>query len=571
MPKSRKRKKKQAKGRGRSGASRPAAPTLAGLPVTGLRLDPALRAAAAAMPEVTRGHVASAIGKLVAAVPSLDAVIREDLGIPPNICVEACRWLHYAYAQLGIQSVLTATGLVVSGRSGNAILRAPTSPSWDGTMMDGHAVLCLPEVRRFVDPTVEQYPEVARYRIGPVSGLAAGQHGGTAVRPAPFVPGDQLVVQRKNLTLVYTLGGQADTQVIMGHWVVRDRAEVHRRAGINLATLAVDYIRTDPELREAAIPRLHVLLTAVGDSPVRHDPGTGDWLFDMPEGQLRLDELPLPPGTPAPAQEDPGLGLGDGDPGPEASSMGSGLSRLIMPPRLKSSRLTRGWPGPGGTILRMARPGESSTVLQFAAMAGGELDQQVAAAIDDGTAGSALARTLDGGKDAATRTAAEALCGGTPAPLAQLATILVAEHGGQVVAALCAVPPVGLITQLMERGLEAPYAIVASLAMTKIEAVAVDKAHRGQGIASALLGGCVELYDRLDYLLIFGALQPASGLADFFSARSFDVQQAGHGLDLEVIVGRPCLLSSDSGEQLFMRWRHQQPARSGLRQRWRAG
>jgi hypothetical protein len=265
MPESRKRKKKQSKGRGRSGAARPVAPALAGLPVTGLRLDPALRAAAAAAPEVTRGHVASAIGKLVAAVPGLDAVIREDLGVPPNICVEACRWLHYAYAQLGIRSVLTATGLVVSGRPGNAILRAPASPSWDGAMLDGHAVLCLPEVRRFVDPTVEQYPEVARYRIGPVSGLAAGQHGGS-VRPTPFVPGDQLVVQRKDLTLVYTLGAPADTQVIMGHRLVRDRAEVHRRAGINLATHVVGYVRTDPDLREAAIPRLQVLLAAVGDS-----------------------------------------------------------------------------------------------------------------------------------------------------------------------------------------------------------------------------------------------------------------------------------------------------------------
>ncbi len=342
---------------------------------------------------------------------------------------------------------------------------------------------------------------------------------------------------------------------------------MHRRAGINLATLAVDYVRTDPDLREAAIPRLQALLAAAGDSPVRHDPGTGDWFFDMPEGQLRLDELPLPPGTPGPAQEDPGLGLGGGDPGSEAPQRGSGPSRLITPRRLKASGLTRGWPGPGDTILRLARPGESGAVLRLAAMAGGELDEQIAAAIEDGTAGSALARALDGGKDAATRAAAESLSGGTPAPLAQLAAILVAEHGGQLVAALCAVPPVGFIRQLMERGLGPPHAIVASLAMTKIEAVAVDAACRSQGIASALLGGCVALYDQLGYLLIFGAFQPTSGLAGFFSARGFDVQQAGHGLDMEVIVGRPCLLSSDSEEQLFMRWRHQQPARSGPRRR----
>lgn len=568
MPESRRRKKKQSKSRGRSRVGRPAAP-VAGFPATGLRLDPALRAAAAAVPEVTRGHVSSAIGKLVAAVPSLDAVIREDLGVPPNICVEACRWLHYAYAQLGIRSVLTAAGLVVSGREGNAILRAPSSPSWDGTVLDGHAVLCLPEVRRFVDPTVEQYPEVARYRIGPVSGLAAGQHGGS-LRTTPFVPGDQLLVRRKHLTLVYTLGDQADTEVITHHRAVRDRVEVHRRAGINLATLAVDYIRTDPDLRGAAIPRLQALLAAVSDSPVRHQSGVGDWLFDTPEGPLRLDEIPLPPGTPGPAQEDPGLGLGGGDPVPEAASARSGPSRLITPRRLKASSLTCGWPGPAGTTLRLARPGESSAVQRLAAMGGAELGEQISTAIEDGTAGSALVRALDGDKQAATRVAAETLHDGTPAPLAQLAGILVAERGGQLVAALCALPPVGFIRQLLDHGLEAPHAIVVSLATTKIEAVAVDEACRSQGIASALLGSCVAVYDRLGYLLIFGALQPASGLDGFFSARGFDVQQAGHGLDMEVIVGRPCLLSSDGGEQLFMRWRHQQPAGSGPQRRWLA-
>jgi hypothetical protein len=236
-----------------------------------------------------------------------------------------------------------------------------------------------------------------------------------------------------------------------------------------------------------------------------------------------------------------------------------------MPPRLKASRLTRGWPGPGGTILRLARPGESGAVLRLAATAGGELDEQIPAAIEDGTAGSALARALDGGREAVTRAAAESLCGGTPAPLARLAAILVAEHGGQVVAALCAVPPIGFISQLMDQGIGAPHAIGASMAMTKIEVVAADAVRRGQGIASALLGGCVAVYDKVGYLLIFGAFQPAVGLAGFFSARGFDVQQPGHGLDMEVIVGQPCLLSSDSGEQVFMRWRHQQPARSGSR------
>jgi GNAT superfamily N-acetyltransferase len=562
MPKSRKRKKKP-QSRGRSGA-RPTAAAMAISPRTAPRLDPQIRAAAAAAPAIASAHVPTAIGKLVATVPGLDAVIREDMGIPPNVCVEVCRWLHYAYAQLGIRSVLSAAGLVVSGPAGNALLKAPVSPSWAGAVLDGHAILCLPEVRRFVDPTVEQYPEVARYRIGPVSGLAMGQIGG-AVRPAPFVPGDQLIVRRKDLTLAYTLGDPAGTREIMGHWAVQDRTEVHRRAGINLATVVLDFVRGQHDLREAQIPRLQALLAAAGDYPVRHDPGTGDWFFDLPGRQLRLDELPLPPGTPGPSPEDPGLS-GE-DPGPQSSPATSGPGRLIMPRRLKASGLTRGWAGPGDTILRLARPGESADVRRLAATAGGPLDDQIAAAIEDRTAGAALVRALQGGRDAVTRAAAEALCAGNPAPLSELAAILVAERGGRPVAALCAVPPVAFIGQLMERGLDPPHAIVTSMAMMKIEAVAVDPAYRGQGIASALLGGCVALFDQLEYHLLYGLFQPGSGLAGFYSARGFDVAPAGHGVDVEVIVGQPCLLSNESGEQLFTRWRAEPPS-GRARRRW---
>jgi hypothetical protein len=75
----------------------------------------------------------------------------------------------------------------------------------------------------------------------------------------------------------------------------------------------------------------------------------------------------------------------------------------------------------------------------------------------------------------------------------------------------------------------------------RFEAVAVDTASRSQGIASALLGGCVALYDQLGYLLIYGVFQPSWGLAAFYQALDFDVLPAGYGIDVKVIVaGRAC-------------------------------
>jgi hypothetical protein len=116
-----------------------------------------------------------------AAVPMLLPVLwvlrAADSGAPPNVCVSACQTLRFAYAQLGIRAELHAVELTVDDSSGTTFERGTGMPSWEGMELDGHCVLWLPDRRRLVDPTVVQFPEVARLALGPVVGKVTSVMG----------------------------------------------------------------------------------------------------------------------------------------------------------------------------------------------------------------------------------------------------------------------------------------------------------------------------------------------------------------------------------------------------------
>jgi len=98
-------------------------------------------------------------------------------------------------------------------------------------------------------------------------------------------------------------------------------------------------------------------------------------------------------------------------------------------------------------------------------------------------------------------------------------------------------------------------ALIAARAAIKIKALAVDPAHRGHGVASALLAGCVRIYDQLDYHLLYGSFAVGSGLDTFYAARGFTVLPTDDGIPMDVILGWPVRLCADPTEQLFARWR----------------
>ena len=256
-------------------------------------------------------------------------------GYPGNICVDACLTLRHAFGQFGITAELRAVQLVIRMPSGRRIQRAGPEPAWDGARLAGHCVLWLPETGRFIDPTAEQFPEVARYKKGPIVGRATATGG----LPA----GVRLDIPRGDLTLEYTVLDGECTAAIVNAPRVSSQSDQIRRMGINIASWAVVCLR-DPNFidkgRAAPYPRLRALLDAVEAAPaeVAEDK---NWRFtiDGPGGTSRflLDEIPLPPGTPGdPAVHSPaaiasaGTRLLDG--GRRSSRPGSSLTGFPGPP-----------------------------------------------------------------------------------------------------------------------------------------------------------------------------------------------------------------------------------------------
>jgi hypothetical protein len=219
-------------------------------------------------------------------------------GRPANACVEAGLTLRFAYEQLGIEArVLPVKLRIEDPLTGWQTDYGRADPFWDERVFHGHCVLWLPSSHRFIDATVEQYPPVRRYRLGPIVGRATTA---TVSTPALVEPpaGSGLAVRRKDLLLTYTTIG--DQRVVADSDWVRGHLDRYRRAGINLASEVLVLLRNTDVVERIPVvdyPRLGALLAVVGGAELREDE-SGDRVFALPgaDGQrrpVRLDEVML--------------------------------------------------------------------------------------------------------------------------------------------------------------------------------------------------------------------------------------------------------------------------------------
>ncbi|MEV5880609.1 hypothetical protein AB0L75_41850 [Streptomyces sp. NPDC052101] len=226
-----------------------------------------------------------------------------DGRVPANVCVDACMTLRHAYGQLGVRAELLPVDLAVQGEDGGGTRYGSLTPSWTGTSWNGHCVLVLPDSERFVDATVEQFDEVREIGDGPLVGKVVLSTDGNG---SLMEPGAQVMLQRKDLVLTYTVAGPEALASIVEHPEAVAHADDHRRTGVNVASFTLDALRSEVvrgRAMQAPHPRLRALLRAVGDAPYEADEA-GDVRFRLPdqtgrEQWLRLDEIPLPPSVPA--------------------------------------------------------------------------------------------------------------------------------------------------------------------------------------------------------------------------------------------------------------------------------
>src|SRR5579859_1403532 len=74
------------------------------------------------------------------------------------------------------------------------------------------------EAHRVGDPTAEQYPQIARFRLGPVVGrpiaTLSEPAAAAALRTGQLPPGTHFAMRRQDATLMYTIGSDQATSVI---------------------------------------------------------------------------------------------------------------------------------------------------------------------------------------------------------------------------------------------------------------------------------------------------------------------------------------------------------------------
>jgi GNAT superfamily N-acetyltransferase len=111
------------------------------------------------------------------------------------------------------------------------------------------------------------------------------------------------------------------------------------------------------------------------------------------------------------------------------------------------------------------------------------------------------------------------------------------------------------MAQATSAGVPVQLALVGTAAIVKINGVAVDEASRSQGIGTAMIGTCLQLYFQLDYLLAYGQIRAGSGLEGYYRRLGFDVLAPAEGISLSERLTLPIGLTPEPGERFFLRWR----------------
>ncbi|MGH3889164.1 MAG: hypothetical protein ACRDSZ_21835 [Pseudonocardiaceae bacterium] len=162
----------------------------------------------------------------------------------------------------------------------------------------------MPGSGRFIDPTVEQYPDVRDYGLGPICGrlaasLATPEQQARIAR-GELIPGTHIGVEREDLLLLYTtVGHEFDDVVMSGAPVIENLAEA-QRSGRNLAAQCIAILCQSDVIeraRQTPHPRVRTLLDLLAAAETTDD-DAGDLRFILPGDSdrrgRRLDELGVP-------------------------------------------------------------------------------------------------------------------------------------------------------------------------------------------------------------------------------------------------------------------------------------
>ena len=217
-------------------------------------------------------------------------------GFHANSCLDAALTLEAAYQVLGIRAVPVFVEVWTARvDTGERYHRASSAPRLEGTTLaGGHVGVWLPDHHRFVDPTVQQFPEVRRESVSPFVGRLPGSWEELAQQRTVLA-----YLRGKTLVTYWPLPIEQTAHITEAYrQLVRelDPPEGHHRSGVNLATEFLDFLRSTDNLpiriATSSHGRIHQLLGTLKGARIEKEGKALRIYLASHSGGLLLDEIP---------------------------------------------------------------------------------------------------------------------------------------------------------------------------------------------------------------------------------------------------------------------------------------
>lgn len=203
---------------------------------------------------------------------------------PANVCAQACIHLFDVYQMLGIEAhILPVTVAVAEGE--DIACYGDERPRWEGEVYWGHCMVNLPGLKRFVDPTIQQFDGFQHLPYPYI-----GKTVVNALEHQDSLVGERLGLQVDGRSVIYTVL-DADEGLVAAHPMAENVREGNSHAPAMLAGQVVDALRRLEIAKDIpeSFPRVRAMLDAVGDAPLIAEHASARFDFG---GQLRwVDEL----------------------------------------------------------------------------------------------------------------------------------------------------------------------------------------------------------------------------------------------------------------------------------------
>lgn len=162
-------------------------------------------------------------------------------GAPANLCLDASLTLQAAFELFGIEAAPAPVELFAPDERGEPVAYGNDSPRFDNGNFIGHVGLWLPGVRRFIDPTVQQFPGLRSTNPSPVTLPTGDQDWPQLVGGMVGAICAQTRIMYRPLPLEALDEPLRQVQELM--------PGAHHRAGVNLAGNFLELVRADQDLR----------------------------------------------------------------------------------------------------------------------------------------------------------------------------------------------------------------------------------------------------------------------------------------------------------------------------------